>query len=271
MMRVAVVQFCAEDDLAANLSVAEKWARAAIADGAQFIALPENFSLIEQTDERYLERSVEESAHPALQVFGKLAREHAVSILLGSLTVQADRHHVHNRSLLLDPTGEVVARYNKIHLFDVQLADGEGYRESNVVAPGEEAVVAALGEAQIGMSICYDLRFPYLYRALAQSGASVITAPAAFTQTTGEAHWHTLVRARAIETGCFVIAPNQCGVRHWGRATYGHSLIVDPWGRVLVDAGPEPGYHVVTIDLGEVNRARSMVPSLQHDRTFTGP
>lgn len=271
MRRAAVVQFCAADDLQVNLQAAEHWVRAAISAGADFVALPENFSLIAERDEAYLAAPLDEETHPALPLFRQIAREHRVSILLGSLTIRVDESHVQNRSFLIDADGDIVARYNKLHLFDVDLANGEGYRESRVVAPGEQAVVADASGTKIGMSICYDLRFPQLYRAMAQSGALVLTAPAAFTQTTGQAHWHTLVKARAIENACFVIAPNQCGVRYFGRATYGHSLIVDPWGEVLVDAGTEPGFRVADIDLREVSRVRAMVPSLRHDRLFQGP
>ena len=267
-MRVGVVQFCAADDQTANLEQAVKFTRAALEAGAQVVALPENFSQLEQDDQGYLAHCGTEAMHPALPIFSELAKSYAAHILLGSVTVKTQGGRVNNRSLLIDQKGDVIARYNKIHLFDVDLPDDEGYRESRVVEPGTEAVVVDIAGITAGLSICYDLRFPALYRALAQAGATILFAPAAFTQVTGEAHWHTLIRTRAIENGCYVIAPNQCGVRPWGRATYGHSLVVDPWGRVLLDAGPDPGFSVIDIDLAEVARVRAMVPSLKHDRPF---
>jgi predicted amidohydrolase len=174
-----------------------------------------------------------------------------------------------NRSYLLDPEGAVRARYDKLHLFDVDLASGESYRESAVIAPGDRAVVAATPFGGVGLSVCYDLRFPQLYRALAKAGACVLLVPAAFTRTTGKAHWHVLLRARAIETGCFVVAASQCGEAPDGRlARYGHSLVVSPWGEVLADAGAEPGHVTATLDLEQVARARAMIPALRHDRPF---
>lgn len=264
-MRVAVVQNCATDDIGANVEFTLARCRDAAAEGATFIALPENFSCLHRSDDGYLEDGFEETTHPALPAFSALAAELGVWMLLGSLTVRRDER-VANRSLLLDAAGGVVARYDKIHLFDVALKNGERYEESRVVAPGDQVVVADTPWGRLGLTVCYDLRFPYLYRRLARGGAGIIAVPAAFTQTTGEAHWHTLVRARAIETGSFLIAPDQCGVRPWGRATYGHSLIVDPWGRTLADAGPDPGYAVADLDLDEIARVRAMIPSLEHDR-----
>jgi predicted amidohydrolase len=192
-------------------------------------------------------------------------------LLLGSLAIKAGPGKVTNRSYLVDAAGEIAARYDKLHLFDVDLADGERYRESAAVAPGSNAVVAPTPWATLGLSICYDLRFPYLYRALAQAGAQILTVPAAFARTTGQAHWHVLLRARAIETGCYVLAPCQCGTHGGGRPTYGHSLIVDPWGRILADGGDEPGIVTATLDLAEVAKARAMIPALQHDRAIAGP
>jgi len=169
------------------------------------------------------------------------------------------------------PAGAIAARYDKLHLFDVDLADGESYRESALIEPGAQAVLATTPWATLGLSICYDLRFPQLYRSLAQAGAEVLTVPAAFTKTSGQAHWHVLLRARAIETGCFVLAPCQCGDHGGGHETYGHSLIIDPWGRVLADGGEEVGYITAKIDLAEVAKARAMIPALGHDRDFARP
>jgi len=176
-----------------------------------------------------------------------------------------------NRSILLDPAGRIAARYDKIHMFDVNVPDGQSYRESRAFRPGDVAVLADLPWGRLGLTVCYDLRFPYLYRALAQAGASFLSVPSAFTKLTGEAHWHVLLRARAIETGCFVFAPAQCGTHAEGRQTYGHSLIVAPWGEVLADGGEAPGVVLAEIDPARVDTARSMVPALRHDRRFTGP
>jgi predicted amidohydrolase len=164
-----------------------------------------------------------------------------------------------------------VATYDKIHMFDVDLVEGESYRESRTYRPGESGCVAETPWAPIGMTVCYDMRFPYLYRTLAHAGAKVLTVPSAFTRPTGRAHWHVLLRARAIETGCFVIAPAQCGEHAGGRETYGHSIIIDPWGEVLAEAGDEPGVIVADIDLARIDEVRQMVPSLSHDRPFEAP
>jgi predicted amidohydrolase len=176
-----------------------------------------------------------------------------------------------NRSLLVDPTGAITARYDKLHLFDVDVGDGQSYKESATVEPGERAQIAATPWGLLGLSICYDLRFAYLYRALAQAGAAMLTVPAAFTHATGKAHWHILARARAIETGSYVLAPNQCGTHAEGRRTWGHSLIVDPWGEVVADGGDDVGVVSATIDLDAVAEARRKIPALKHDRSFPAP
>lgn len=266
--RVACVQNCAANDMQANLAAVDPLIDAAARDGAQLICLPEYFCCIEPQDRLYLAHGYTEATHPALSHFRQRAARLGVWLLLGSLCLRNDEATVRNRSFLLNASGDIVARYDKIHLFDVELNAGESYRESNTVVPGDRLSLAATPWGMLGLTICYDLRFASLYRALAQAGASFITVPAAFTQQTGEAHWHVLLRARAIETGCFVIAPGQCGVRSWGRATYGHSLVVNPWGMVLADAGTEPGYVVAEIDPAEVGQARRMIPSLRHDRDF---
>jgi predicted amidohydrolase len=212
-----------------------------------------------------------EDAHPALAAFQDLARELHVWILLGSLAIRVPSGRVNNRSYLIDSNGQIAAMYNKVHLFDVTLKGGESYSESSAVEPGTQAVVAQTPWGRLGMSICYDVRFAYLYRLLAQAGASFLTVPAAFTRTTGQAHWHVLIRARAIETGCFVFAPGQCGRRSWGRATFGHSLIVDPWGTVLAEGTDAPGFIVADIDPARVEDARQMIPALNHDRSLRPP
>ena len=184
------------------------------------------------------------------------------------MSIKLGDNRIANRSFLFSDTGEIVARYDKIHLFDVDLPTGESHRESDLVRPGEEAVVAETPWAIIGLSICYDLRFAYLYRDLAKAGASILTVPAAFTVPTGKAHWETLLRARAIETGSFVLAPAQCGEHEGGRQTYGHSLIIGPWGEVLADAGEDTGFIIAELDLSAVEKAREAIPALKHDRAY---
>ena len=191
-----------------------------------------------------------------------------IYIHIGSLAIKLSADRAVNRSFLIDPKGEIAARYDKIHMFDVDLADGESYRESRNYRPGESAVLADLPWGRLGLTICYDLRFPALYRALAEAGATMLAIPSAFTKQTGEAHWHVLMRARAIENGCFVFAAAQGGKHENGRETYGHSLIVDPWGRIIAEGGTEPGVVMAEIDPAEVTNARARIPSLQHGRRF---
>ena len=266
--RVACIQNCAEEHIDRNLARAEELIRAAVADGAELVCLPENFTCLEADERNYFERGFDEAGHPALKTLPALARELGITLALGSLTIKRPDGRVSNRSFVIGPDGNCLATYDKIHLFDVQLRQGEMYRESATVAPGVRATMAQLPWGKLGLSICYDVRFPHLYRELGQRGADFLAIPAAFTATTGEAHWHVLVRARAIENGCFVFAAAQCGRRHWGRRTYGHSLIVSPWGDILADAGTEEGFILADIDPAKVAEARGMVPSLQHDRPF---
>jgi predicted amidohydrolase len=266
--KAACVQNCAGTETAPNLAECAAFTREAAGLGAQLIILPEYFTGLDIRGHLLIPEAFAEAEHPALPLFADLARDLGAWILLGSLAIKAGPERIFNRAYLLDPAGEITARYDKIHLFDVDLADGESYRESATIAPGAAGVVAPLPWGGLGLSICYDLRFAYFYRALAQAGADFLTVPAAFTRTTGEVHWHVLVRARAIETGCFVFAPCQSGVHAGGKATYGHSLIVDPWGKVLADGGDDPGVVVAEIDPTAVARARAMIPALQHDRTF---
>ena len=205
---------------------------------------------------------------PGWPRFANKARAHGVVILVGSQLI-SEQQRIFNRSFLLGRDGAILARYNKLHMFDIELRNGESYLESEAISAGDKAVLATTEWGQLGMSVCYDLRFGALYRTLAQAGAEFITIPAAFTQTTGAAHWHTLVRARAIETGCFVLAPNQCGHHCDKRYSYGHSLIIDPWGEILADAGAEPGIICANIDLAQVQKVRSRIPSLKNERPFT--
>jgi predicted amidohydrolase len=217
-------------------------------------------------------KAAPEASHPALAAFRALARETGAWLLAGSLHVKLeDEDRLANRSYLVNPEGEVAAKYDKIHMFDVDLPSGESYRESKNFRPGGEAVLAELPWCRLGMTVCYDLRFPQLYRALAKAGAEVLTIPSAFTRPTGRAHWHALMRARAIETGCYVLAAAHCGEHAGGRKTYGHSLIVAPWGEIVAEAGEEPGVIVAELDLAKGAEARGRVPSLGHDRDFAGP
>jgi predicted amidohydrolase len=270
-LKAACIQFTAGREIGPNIERLLPLMRRARAAGADLIALPENATMIEPIAAQSIAKALPEEAHPALPAFRALARETGAWLLAGSLTIRLDGNKVANRSLLLDGEGEVVGRYDKLHLFDVTLRNGEAYRESDTVRPGGRAVLAPTPWGLLGMTVCYDVRFPELYRRLAQAGAAFITVPSAFTRQTGGAHWHVLLRARAIETGCYVLAPAQCGVHAEGRKTYGHSLIVDPWGEVLADGGEDEGFVIAELDTAKVEEARRMIPSLQHDRAFEGP
>ncbi len=270
--RVACVQNCAERDMAPSIAALEPLIRGAAGDGARLIVLPEMATMLEPQNALVLEKAVAEAADPGLRAFRALARETGAWILVGSLLIKLPGEgRVANRSFLLDPEGAIAARYDKLHLFDVDLASGESYRESATVRAGSRAVLAPSPWGPIGMSVCYDLRFAYLYRALAQAGARYLAIPAAFTYTTGKAHWHVLVRARAIETGSYVFAANQGGTHAEGRRTWGHSLIVDPWGEVLADGGETVGWITAEVDPAKVEEARAAIRALRHDRSFPPP
>jgi predicted amidohydrolase len=269
--KVACVQLNAARDIAPNIAAASALIREARAKGAQFVLTPENTGMIEPKRPLLLEKAKPETDHPALPAFSSLAAELGIWLLIGSLQIKLDAAICANRSFLFDDRGRIVARYDKIHMFDVDLAGGESYRESSRFRAGDRAVLAGTPWGKVGLTVCYDVRFAYLYRALAQAGASFLTVPSAFTVPTGRAHWETLLRARAIESGCFVFAPAQCGEHAEGRRTYGHSLIVSPWGEVLAEAGEEPGIICADIDPAKVDEARRMIPSLRHDRRFSGP
>ncbi len=258
-------------DMDASVAAATELVRAARGAGAELICLPEYFSCYKPAAAGAIVGPRAEPTHPALSHFRTLAEELGAWLLLGSLAITAGPGKIFNRSYLVTPEGAIAARYDKVHLFDVDLADGESYRESALIEPGAQAVLATTPWATLGLSVCYDLRFPQLYRSLARAGAEVLTVPAAFTRTSGQAHWHLLLRARAIETGCFVLAPCQTGDHGGGWESFGHSLIVDPWGRVLADGGEEAGFITAEIDLTEVAKARAMIPALDHDRDFAGP
>ncbi len=269
-LTVACVQNCAGPDMEANIERAAELVREAANRGARLIATPEHFSCLDITGAGVTTDPRDEAEHPALPAFAEIARATGVWLLLGSLSIR-DGARSRNRSFLLDDTGSIVARYDKIHMFDIDLGKGEAYRESDLVQPGERAVIADSPWGKLGLTVCYDLRFAYLYRALAQAGAGVLTCPAAFTRTTGRAHWHTLVRARAIETGSYMIAPCQSG-KHGERYTYGHSLIVDPWGEILAEGSEESEEVVIAeVDLERIDQVRRRLPALTHDRSFAGP
>ena len=270
---VACVQTTSGRDIAANIKMASALVRAARKAGADFIGLPETVNIMEPKGSLLRDKVAVDGGDAGLKALRALAREVGAWLLAGSLVVPAAKKKgakgmLANRSFLIDPKGAVRARYDKIHMFDVDLGKGEVYRESKSYAAGTKAVTARLPWGRLGMTVCYDLRFPQLYRALAQEGADFLSVPSAFTRPSGSAHWHVLLRARAIETGCFVFAPAQCGVHEGGRKTYGHSLIVDPWGEVLADGGDEPGFVAARIEPERVIEARRRIPSLDHDRHF---
>src|SRR5271170_1465295 len=254
---VSCVQFTAARDYEPNIRAASELIRRARDDGADFVLTPENTGLMEPIGKLRREKARDEANHPVLAALREVARETGVWLLIGSIAVDISREpgipegerRLANRSYLVDASGAVVARYDKIHMFDVDLAAGESYRESNAFRPGGELVLAETPWGVLGMTVCYDLRFPQLYRALAQAGADFLAIPSAFTVPTGQAHWHVLLRARAIENGCFVFAPAQCGAHPGGRRTYGHSLIVAPWGEIIAEAKKDaPGIITATID-----------------------
>jgi deaminated glutathione amidase len=275
----ACIQFTSARDYEPNIRTVCDLIRRARDAGADFVLTPENTGLTEPIGKLRREKARDEANHPVLAALRDVAQETGVWLLIGSLAIDlsgepgtaAGEHRLANRSYLVNPERAIVARYDKIHMFDVDLAGGESYRESNAFRPGGQAVLAETPWGVLGMTVCYDLRFPHLYRALAQAGADFLAIPSAFTVPTGKAHWHVLLRARAIENGCFVLAPAQWGEHAEGRRTYGHSLIVDPWGEVLADAREGVGIVSARIDPAQVAKARRMVPSLQHDRPFTKP
>ncbi len=270
-LRVACVQPSSGQDMDENLRNACELVRAAEGDGARLIALPENVALMDHRVEEVQTQAAELDEHPAILAFAEVARETGAWIVAGSVGALAPDGRVVNCSALLDGDGAIAARYDKIHMFDVDLPNGEVYRESEYFHPGDNAVVAETPWGGLGMSVCYDLRFPQLYRALAHGGAHIVSIPAAFTKMTGEAVWHVLNRARAIESAAFVISPCMWGSHSDERKTFGHSLIIDPWGTVLADAGEGVGYVTAEIDLAEVAKARAAIPALWHDRDFNIP
>ncbi len=266
--KAALIQMRTGLDPAGNLDAATRTIAEAKSAGADYVQTPEMTNIMDVKRERFFSAIQDEDADSSLAAFRELARKHKIFVHVGSLAIKIAPEKAANRAFLINPKGDIVARYDKIHMFDVDLAGGESYRESRNYRAGEIAVNADLPWGRLGVTICYDLRFPALYRALAEAGATMLAIPSAFTKQTGEAHWHVLMRARAIENGCFVLAAAQGGTHENGRDTFGHSLIVDPWGRVLAEGGSEPGVVMAEIDPAQVAEARSRMPSLQHGRRF---
>jgi predicted amidohydrolase len=271
IVKAAVIQLNAKPDIKDNLREAEALIRAAAKDGATLIATPENTCRMRASVEGKWEESFDLADHPAIPFFQKLAKELGVTLIVGSISsIRVGQNIFANRSFIISKDGTVGFDYDKIHMFDANLPNGEGYHESATNRPGEDIVLAKIDGLKIGMSICYDLRFPHMYRKLAKMGAEIFSIPAAFTVPTGQAHWEVLLRARAIENGVFVLAPAQVGIHDGGRSTYGHSMIIAPWGQILSQIqGDKPGYALAELDLDDVLKARSAVPSLSNDRVFS--
>lgn len=267
-LKVACIQLNSGPVISENIVTAERMIRQAAGVGARLIATPENTCQIRTPAAAKLEKPIAQEDHPGVKRFADLAKELGVWLLIGSIAVRASETKLHNRSFLFDDQGNLAAHYDKIHMFDVVLSETEKYAESDQIEPGRETVVTKTPWGIAGLSVCYDLRFPHLYRDLAKAGAGIIFIPAAFTVPTGRAHWETLVRARAIENGAFVIAPAQTGEHEGGRKTWGHSLIVDPWGKILADGGESPGIITADLDLSEIETTRNRIPSLTHDREY---
>lgn len=269
VLKIGLVQLNAGPSILENLKVTEVYIRQAAAQGAQLILTPENTCHVRSPATQKRESALPEETNPVLKRFRELSAELKVWLVAGSVSIPLPDGMIANRCFVFDDIGNIVARYDKIHLFDVDLPTGEKHRESNLCKAGDEAVVVSTPWAALGLAICYDLRFASQFRAMALAGAEILSVPAAFTVPTGQAHWHTLLRARAIENGAFVVAPAQCGTHEGGRQTYGHSLIIDPWGRIIAEAGEEPCVLMADINLDDVKTARSSIPSLQHDRDFS--
>lgn len=276
-MRAALLQLNSSDDPAVNLTATLEAVRAGVEGGAGFVLTPEVTNCVSVSRTRQRAVLAPEAQDETLRALRDAAARHGVWLLIGSLALKTDDAdgRFANRSFLIGPDGAIAARYDKIHMFDVAVTETETFRESDGFRPGAQAVMAQTPLGRVGLSVCYDVRFPQLYCRLAKAGAELLTVPAAFSPVTGAAHWEVLLRARAIETGCYVLAPAQTGAhassRGPERQTHGHSMVVAPWGEILLDAGTEPGVSLVDIDLAEVASARGRVPSLSHDRDFEGP
>lgn len=272
---VACIQLTTTDNMADNIEQVERWIREAAEKGAQLIATPENSFYMRASDQDEVPLYTLDE-HPGVLRCRELATELGVWILIGSVFVPSSRELVsdgrwYNRSVMINPQGQIVAHYDKIHLFDASFEPNKSYRESARICPGDQVSVAHTPWGGLGMTICYDVRFPHLYRDLAKYGVEMIAVPAAFANVTGQAHWHVLLRARAIENGAFVLAPAQCGTHPGRKRTYGHALIISPWGDVLAEAGDEPGVILAALDMALVRKVRESLPTLQHDRSYQSP
>ena len=266
--RVALVQMRSGRDVRDNLLEADAFIRDAARKGAQFVQTPENTLLMETETARLFEKIAPEEATEAIPHFSALAKSLRIWLHIGSIAIKVGENRAINRAYLFAPDGQIALRYDKIHMFDVNLPSGEIYRKSSIYVPGKTAYVVQLPWGGLGVATCYDIRFPEQYKALAKAGAKFLTAPSAFTKVTGEKHWHILLRARAIENGCFVFAAAQGGRHANGRTTYGHSLIISPWGDILGEGGTEPGLIIADVDAADVDRIRARIPALDHTRDF---
>lgn len=271
MLKIAAVQLRTGTDVEKNVQAADRLIRKAISKGAKLIVTPEMTSLLDRRPGELEKKIQVEENDFALSHFQRVAQDEQCTLVVGSLPIRDHSGQAVNRSFCIDRNGRVVAKYDKIHMFDVTLPDGQVYRESAKYKSGERAVVAVVDDYKIGMTVCYDMRFPKLYWDLALAGAQIITVPSSFTVPTGQAHWHVLLRARAIETGCFVVAPAQGGHHEDGRDTFGHSVIISPWGEIRAEAGTDPTVIIADVDLAEVTTARANIPNLQNARPFEAP
>jgi deaminated glutathione amidase len=271
VLSVACVQMNSGSDMKKNIADAARHIFAAAKSGATFVLLPENVAMMPENKAEWEASLYPERRHPALLAFKEIAKELGIFILAGSMGIREEgKKKAYNRSCLISAKGRIIASYDKIHLFDAMVNSKETYKESSRFAHGKKQVLGQVGKhMQLGMTVCYDLRFPQLFRALAKQGASMIAVPSAFTEVTGNAHWHVLLRARAIENGCFILAPAQTGLHPNDRKTFGHSMIINPWGEIVAEMGVQPGFIKAKINLSEVERARKRIPSLAHDRKFS--
>ena len=268
-LKVACIQTNSKSDPNINIREVSSLIRAARSNGAELITTPEVVGMLEPNREKALKKAQPENYHGVLREFRALSRDLAIWLLIGSISIKLSNGKLANRSFLINPDGQIIARYTKIHMFDVEVNDGSIYRESATYQPGTSACLARTPWGLVGLTVCYDIRFPALYRDLAKAGAKIIFIPSAFTEVTGEAHWHILQRARAIENGCFIVSAAQTGMHEQNRKTFGHSIIVDPWGNILADADKDVGFITADLDLNLVDEVRKKIPSLTHDREYS--
>ena len=268
-LKVACIQTNSKSDPNINIREVSSLIRAARSNGAELITTPEVVGMLEPNREKALNKAQPENYHGVLREFRALSRDLAIWLLIGSISIKLSNGKLANRSFLINPDGQIIARYTKIHMFDVEVNDGSIYQESATYQPGTSACLAKTPWGLVGLTVCYDIRFPALYRDLAKAGAKIIFIPSAFTEVTGEAHWHILQRARAIENGCFIVSAAQTGMHEQNRKTFGHSIIVDPWGNILADADKDVGFITADLDLNLVDEVRKKIPSLTHDREYS--